>query len=541
MLTSLLLPAIENLKLEKIETSDATVNLHLASTQMPIKCPGCGSESNRVHSRYTRRVADLPWAGTAVVLLLTVRRSRCYNQACAQRIFAERFGEVIPRLARRTSRLYEQLQRLALALGGELGGRIVDMLGMKVSPDTLLRLIRDMKIPTAAMAKVVGIDDFAMRKGHTYATILVDLEHHQPIDLLPDRETKTAVDSLQRQPNIEVITRDRLPAYAEACREAHPAAIQVADRFHLLQNCTDALQRVCERELATLREVNRQLADEQNNQPGNQQVQEQSPRPDSEAAAHARTELASPASRRFYAVKKLQQEGLSGRAIATQLQIDRRTVSKYMNLSVPPPKASRPRASCVEPYWAYLEQRVAEGCDNRTQLYLEVQKLGFGGRYHSVWRAVGSLLPKRGAVQPVQSKPPSRRYVLTPRKAAWLLQSDSDSLLTRRANALDLLLTLSPNLAEARMLALSFRTMVTQRKPEQLDAWLHQARNSSLPAFKHFAIGLQRDYAAVYAALDLPFSNGQVEGHNNRVKLIKRQMYGRAKFDLLRIRVLCRV
>ena len=213
-------------------------------------CPGCTRPSYRIHSYYERRLADLPWNGIPVEIRLRTRRFFCDTDACAQRIFTERLPETTATYARRTLRMEQALRWVGLALGGEAGARTAQRLGLVVSGDTLLRHLRRMSVaqkPVPVSPRVLGIDDWAWRKGQRYGTILCDLERRRVVDLLPDRQANTVAEWLRDHAPPEVISRDRAGAYAEAARQGAPNAVQVADRFHLLRNLREALEHVLAR------------------------------------------------------------------------------------------------------------------------------------------------------------------------------------------------------------------------------------------------------------------------------------------------------
>jgi transposase len=520
------------------------------------RCPDCGQASRAVHSRYRRRPADLPSLGRAVRVDLHLRRFYCRNAACTRRTFAERLPELIRPHARRTSRLAQAQARVGAALGGEGSARLLQHLAMPASADTVLRLIRRLPLPEPEPPRVVGVDDWALRKGRTYGTIVVDLDRRRVLDLLPDRTAETLADWLRRQPQIAVVARDRSTEYARGIGLGAPGATQVADRWHVLVNLRQAVERWLAGAQARLRRL----------PPGPSMPADTQPARRTKAFARTRAERAARVGRRerwvalYQEVRRRHAAGEALQAISRAMNLAVGTVRKYASAeSFPVPEGRPLRRSILDPYLAHLQARLAEGCENALALWRELRAAGFPGTAKQVqrWVAEHRTAPAPSTPHQWRTKAPAHTPMSAPHSCAPALPSPSQLawLLVQPPSALSgpdaaLVARVEQDPTAARVAGLARRLTALVRgcgvnpkvDPEAarmaLNAWLADARTSGIRALETFAAGLEQDGAAIRAALVRPWSSGQAEGQITRLKLIKRQMYGRASFDLLRRRVL---
>lgn len=311
-------------RIERI-TRDSPELVHVAAhgTKPDGRCPDCGRASRAVHSRYRRRPADLPVLGSQVRVGLRVRRFYCRNPGCARRTFAERLPELVALHARRTCRLSEAQGRVGVAVGGECAARLLQHLAMPVSADTVLRLIRRLPLPEAEAPRVVAVDDWALRKGRTYGTIVVDEERRRVVDLLPDRTAETLADWLRNRPGIQVVARDRSTEYARAIALGAPEAVQVADRWHLLANTRQALERWLHTVHARLRHLPVLLADAEG--PPRREKAFRRTGPERAASAEGRARWQA----RYDEVRRRHLAGAPLLAIAREMGLARATVRKF--------------------------------------------------------------------------------------------------------------------------------------------------------------------------------------------------------------------
>jgi len=549
------------------------LTVHLATTAPAAACPLCGYDTHRVHSRYTRRLEDLPCLGRCVRLQFAVRRFICPLLDCPRRIFVERLPGFAAPWARTTDRLGQAQADIGSSLGGEAGSRLATRLAMTTSPDTLPRRVKRLKNASAPSPRIVGIDDWAWRKGQSYGTIVVDLERSDVIDLLPDRDAETVAAWLKAHPGVEMVSRDRSAAYAQAATEGASQAEQVADRWHLLKNLREAVERVLERHTAAVDAALKasetptepaqvaavpepgaatstpaapaQVAAAPEPGAATSPVESSPPRPPSQGLPESPRLPAEPSKRqkridRFEQVHELHRRGHSARRIARELGMSRRTVFRYLRRETCPAWGlGGSRRSRLDGYREWIDARIAEGFTNVAELHRQLTERGFKGSYGSVYEFVTKRLGAAGkqrdrlnaAQPPVPARPSARQLSFEwVRRAENRKPAEQARLTAIRAQ--------SDELAAALDLADGFADLIRKRSGATLGEWLTRGEASSDPDLRRFAEGIRRDEAAVQAAVTERWSNGPVEGHVNRLKTIKRQMYGRAGFVLLRARVL---
>ncbi|QHA02072.1 ISL3 family transposase [Streptomyces broussonetiae] len=499
------------------------VTVHAATTRAGAQCPTCGTSSGRVHSSYVRRLDDSAAGQRRVVVELRVRRFRCRQQACERTTFVEQVEGVTFRHGRRSQQLQAALQKLGLMLAGRAGSRLAEAFAVPVSRSTLLRLIRALPEEAPPVPRVLGIDEFALRKGHVYATILVDIETRRPVDLLPDRTVETVRAWLAAHPGVKVICRDRSALYAEAARLGAPDAIHVADRFHLWQNLADAVEKTVLQHRALLPEPPPPAGP---TEPLTLPVTAAEPRRTGRLSDRVREQHA--------AVHALIREDVSLRAIGRRLGLARGTIRRLAHAADPDELLVgrwTGRTSILDPYKPYLNQRYAEGFTVARRLFEEIRQRGFPGQEQIVRVYIRQLREAFPHQDPPRRKPSVRDVT------GWITRHP-DRLDDADAQQLKEILARVPALARTADHVRDFAELMNDRRGHQLKDWIARVRQDQVPALQSFATGLLQDLDAVVAGLTLRYSSGAVEGHNNKIKMLKRQMFGRANFDLLRKRIL---
>jgi transposase len=538
----------KGLDLESLSIETGRVSISVSSGTSRSVCPLCGRRSSRVHSRYLRTVSDLPWHGISIELEVRARRFFCDEPSCERKIFCERLEEVAAR-ARKTSRLEEALLAIALELGGRAGVRLALELGILAARDALLRRIKAAPVPEVGKVRVLGVDDFAFKKGSTYGTILVNLEKHKVVDLLAERSQESLVAWFRSHPaaEVEVATRDRSNIYREGLAKGAPDATHVADRWHLLHNLTLTLEEYLLQKRPVLQkaaasEAKPEQKDDADFSSG--PIMPNRPRNHDRKIEEAARKRHERLVEQWRNIRRLYLAKADLRDICRQLGISARTVYRYKDLTEPPPRpAYKRRVSVLDPYVPYLVKRWEEGCHNGKRLYREIREQGYQNSEEICARFTAQLRRAEARGQPISSVPRARQGSVaglspTAKNVAALFMRHEEKLHEEQQEYLRRLCDADEALADTHRLTQEFAEMVRGLEGEDLDGWLKDAEESRSTAMRGFALGLRKDLDAVRAGLTEEWSNGCVEGFVHKLKLLKRQGYGRAGFELLRARML---
>jgi transposase len=520
-----LLPHLSGVKVEQVEVTTDSVLVDAVPKAVGASCPRCRAPAHRVHSRYVRRLADVAVGGRKVLIRVRVRRFFCEGNSCTARTFAEQIDGLTARHARRSPPLKRMLEAIGLALCARAGARLAVGLGVAASRSGLLRLLRAMPDPPVPVTRVLGVDDFALKRGQVYGTVIIDCETHHVIDVLQSRDAAPLAAWLQAHPGVEIVCRDRSSAYADGVRTGASAAVQVADRFHLWMNLAAAVERCVARHKTCLR----------HDHPTAEATSPESlAEPELEPQREPTGRLAERRREHHALVRLLLEQGMAIRQIASHLGWGRHTVQRYARAETWEQMLvgqRRPRSSSLDSYKAHLLAGFTGRYGSIQALHRDITAQGFTGSYSTV-RDFLQTSP-RPEQPPLPAPPPSVRRV-----TGWICRRP-ENLADSDAPALAAILDRCPELNAAHQLVRQFAAMLTNRTGDTtLTSWITAATATALPGISTFAQHLTADLDAVTAGLTLHWNSGPVEGNVNRVKMLKRQMYGRANFDLLRKRIL---
>lgn len=530
-----LLSLPEGMHVEQIQITEHGLVIEIEASHPTSCCPLCTQPSDSIKTHYRRMLRDAPCAGRQVQLVLTARKFYCRNPYCPRKVFTERLPTFVEPWARMTIRCCQHITSIGLATCGKGGARLAARLGIRTTRPTILRRIMALPDVSASSVVYLGIDDFSFRRGYRFGTILVNLESHRVVDLLPDRQAETAARWMRQQPDLAVISRDRGGEYASAARDGAPQAIQCADRFHIVKNLTEAVQVLlarCQAEILAEQKPDEPCQDE----PNKPIISIEEWRPP-EPAHVEKVRLARRAGRyaRYQQVVELSKQGIATKEIAGRVGLSDRTVRDWLKQGAfPEAQKRRKKQSSFDPFAAYALKRWQDGEHNGLVLWQEIKNQGYTGTDRSVYRYLKTL--KQAEVRaPLH---PERIQKYSVNVAIWLFVRDPKKLDEIEREDLAAFCQASVALKKAYDLLQDFLVMVHKREGHRLDAWLARVAESGLPELQSFATGVERDKDAVQAGLTWPINNGMVEGHVTKLKLIKRTMYGRAGFALLRQRVL---
>jgi transposase len=489
-----LLPHLADVDVEEVSRIGGTIRILARVTAASAACPGCGMLSRRVHSRYERHLLDTAIGGCGVMTCLVVRRFLCLSPECAKRTFAEQVSGLTSRHARRTPAVTAVLEAVALALGGRAGARLTGRLAAGVSRMTLLRLIRAMRGPAADKApRVLGVEEFALRTGHSYGTLLIDVETRRPVDILDERSSESFAAWLAARPGAEVICRDRAGVYADGGTRGAPDAVQVADRWHLRHNLGQAVERAVTGHRQHLAAAVTAPQAPSGVPPALETLPAPKPAPPRTGRIADRTRS------RHAGVQRLLAAGCGISEIAAALGLSRNTVRRFARAASPEEllvnDGTGRRASILDEHSGYLRERWNSGCTNAAQLWQEIRDRGYQG---SCRQARGYPARFRGnAAVPAPAPIPPKVKAVT----SWIM-TRPDRLADDDRASLDAILAASPELASVAASVRGFAVIMNERRGrKRLEPWITAAIATGEPALHSFVTGLRADQDAVTAGL----------------------------------------
>jgi len=533
------------MKINHFESRQNDLVIFASSKTKGAHCPECGMFNYSVHDYYYRSVTDLPVFQRSTNIQLKTRKFRCKNSSCNRKVFSEQHFHVV-RYSRRTGRVSKLLDILSIELTGKQGSQLTSLLLLSVSASTLTRMALRQPLPIIKQPRVLGVDDWAYRKGVSYGTILIDMETSRPIDILPSREKKELENWLTKYPDVEIVTRDRASSYSSAINEVCPNSIQIADRFHLLMNLSDALDRYFKSISHIIKKIIKQKTKEILNGRINKNEIIGPETPDNMIVKEPQQIDNVSANPRFYIfkkVKELQSDGFSIRKISRDLGISRGSVGTYfLQESLSPIISSK--STNIDLFTSHILARLNEAGYQVKNIIGEITQLGYNGSQSQAYENINKLKEQNGIntptfaqiqrtripfVKPLHSRKLTKYIARCPAHIA-----DPDERIIM-ATLLDNI----PELLVVQKLVQIFKTMLN-RGCGNIRRWIDFIKKSKykLSGIRNFANRLMRDIQAVENGINMHWSNGGVEGHVNRVKSKKRQMYGRASFELLKRKVI---
>lgn len=506
-LLDIVFSGLSALVVEDVGEAGGVIRVRARTRGGAVACPACGTATQRLHAYHERTATDVPVDGRQVVVDVRVRRLRCLMAGCPRKTFREQVPGVLERHQRRTTRLNAQVNAAVRELAGRASARLLPVLGIDLTRWSALRALLRIPLPEQVTPRVLGIDDFALRRSRAYATIIIDADTGRRIDVLPSRTSDPVKEWLGEHPGVEVVGRDGSGAYGEAVRQALPDAVQVGDRWHLWHGLAEVVQKEVAAHSACWTSA-----------VGLATGLQDGPR--------AQTTI-----ERWYQIHDLLDKGVGLLDCSRRLGLSLNTVKRYARADQPERMRRAPqyRPTLVDPYRDYLKaRRAADPAVPVQHLLREIRELGYQGSANLLVRYIN------------QGRVEGDRTHLSPRRAARMLLTRPDGLTDTQHTTVEQLAGACPEMTALAGLIRSFAALLTPEpgNDARLGQWIAEARAVDLPHVHSFTRGLDLDRQAADATLTMPHHNGRTEGVNTKIKLLKRQMYGRAGFDLLRHRIL---
>ena len=517
--------------------------------------------SDRSYAWHHRQLKDLPCSGLPVRFDLKVRRWACSNPRCDRKTFIHAIPDLFEKHARRTTRLQGLVTYIACAAGGLPGQRILEQIGIQISDDTLLRSLKRQAAESGhdLTATVVGIDEWSQSYKSKYGTIIVDLEKRQVIDVLETRDTDTVRAWFQAHPGIKVINRDRCSGFARAAREGAPDTIQIADRFHILDNFKDNIE-----QQLSLRRHKTKLAmfDLAPHEKRLASAEPWSLDKRTTAAQHrAQVRMTKIQSREvvYQRARKMAEEGESVRHIALTLGFKPKTIYRWFRNGGRWHRREKPIAKTSPQYFeAFLKERWEAGETNGAHLLAALKERGYQGSRATLFRYLAPWRQEQRSLNPPNDRccdekhnyelelsaslgpliDPVTGNSIPPQIAAALCMKPTRMLTPRQRIKVEAMKEAAPEFAVMRSLALRLRGMLRGKDPEKLRPWIKDVNATGLNRMMAFATKLLRDEKAVETAIRNKWSYGQTEGQVNRLKTLNSSMYGRASVEMIKARLI---
>ncbi|MEQ8199524.1 MAG: ISL3 family transposase [Clostridiaceae bacterium] len=507
-----------NFTIGNIEYDENKVLITLKSNTTEAKCTCCGHITSKVHSRYERKILDLPILDKYTELKLISRRFFCINDNCQRKVFAEQFDNFLLKHKRLTERVSNHLIKIGLSQSANQGYRILNKL-IPISASTILRLTKNYNVNVKYDAEFIGIDDFSFRKGITFGSIICDLKTGRPIDIIDSRNLDEVIAHLKLYKHAKIVSRDRSTTYAKAIKDALPEATQVADRFHIIHNflesAADFLKRYIGKSIKIVVENNDNVTIEKEVYPDNCKIK-------------IKKEI-------ILKVKELYKKGIPVRQIVRELSISRNTVRKYIRMDNVEVLRFNRKPTTFDFYKDFIIKLLVQKKSYKEILF-QLEKLGIKYSYSSMAKYANSL-KKEGLPTEVKE---NKVYIFTRFniiKTFWnYAENTPDSF-----EILNHILEKYPLLDDLFLAISTLKEVFDAKDSSMLEEWTIYNSGSKIKEIRSFINGVRKDYDSVANAIIYPISNGILEGNVNRLKTIKRSMFGRASFSLLRKKVITNI